>query len=72
MEHQHRVRARRGEQPLALIERGQAKGRRVGLEISCRVRIEGCDKRRPTPGARAFDRATDNRLMSQVEPIEIP
>ena len=43
MEDEHRIGAGLAEQMLALIERGQAEGRRVGLEIAYRMRIERGD-----------------------------
>ena len=70
VEHQHRVGAGLGEQPLALVERGQPERRRVGPEIAHRVRIEGRDDRRPPLGARC-DRAADHRLVAEVEAVEI-
>ena len=47
VEHQHRVGAGMGEQPLALVERGQAERRDVGLEVAHRMRVEGRDDHRP-------------------------
>ena len=61
----------RAEQPLPLIKRGQAEGRRVGLEEAHRMRIEGRDQRRPSLGPGALDRTADNRLMSKVKPVEV-
>ena len=43
---QHRVGAGRGEQPLALVEGGEAERRQIGLEEAHRMRIEGRDQSR--------------------------
>ena len=71
LEDQHRVRARLGEQPLALVERGQAEGRQVRLEEAHRVRIEGRDQHRAALGAGARDGAAHHRLVALVKAVEI-
>ena len=71
VEHEHRVGAGRGEQPLALVERGQPEGRHVGLEEAHRMGIEGRDQHRPPLGAGALDRAAHHRLVARVKSIEI-
>jgi hypothetical protein len=71
MKDDHRVRTRRREQPLALIERRQPKGRCVRLEEAHRVRIECRDQGGAPIGAGSIDRATHNRLMAKVKSIEI-
>ena len=70
-EHQHRVGAGMGEQPLALVERGQAERRHVGLEEFDRVRVEGGDDHRPPLVETARDRPPDHRLVAEVEAVEI-
>ena len=71
MEDQHRVGAGLGEQPLALVERGQAEGRQVRLEEADRMRIEGRDQHRPALGAGARDGAAHHRLVALVKSVEI-
>ena len=71
LEHQHRVGAGVGEQRLALVERGQAERRHVGLEEADRVRVEGRDDHRPPLVEGARDRAADHRLVAEVESVEI-
>ena len=60
-EDQHRVRAGMGEQPLALVERGQPERRHVGLEEAHRVRVEGGDDDRPPLVRPALDGAALRR-----------
>ena len=50
VEHQHRIGPGRGEQLLALVERGQAERRRIGAEMAHRMRIERRDDRRAAFG----------------------
>ena len=71
MEDQHRIRAGLGEQPLALVERGQAEGRQVRLEEAHRMRIEGRDQHRPPLGAGARHGAAHHRLVALVKSVEI-
>ena len=71
LEHQHRVGPGVGEQSLALVEGGQAKGRRVGLEMAHRVRIEGRDHHRAALVKAARDRPPDHRLVAQMKAVEI-
>ena len=70
-EHQHRVGAGVGEQRLALVERGQAERRHVGLEVTHRMRVEGGDDHRPPLVKAARDRPPDHRLVAEVEAVEI-
>ena len=60
-----------GEQPLALVERGQPERRHVGLEVADRVRVEGRDDHRPPLVEAARDRPPDHRLVAEVEAVEI-
>ena len=60
-----------GEQGLALVERGQAEGRHVGLEEAHRVGVEGGDDHRAALVEAALDRAADHRLVAEVEAVEI-
>ena len=71
MEHDHRVGARVAEQPLALIERGEAKRRRLGPEKAHRMRVEGRDQRGRVALLRQRHRAPDHRLMPQMKAVEI-
>ena len=70
-EHQHRVGAGVREQVLALVERGQAERRDIGLEELDRVGVEGRDDRRPPFVESALDRPPDHRLVAEMEAIEI-
>ena len=71
MEDEHRIGAGLREQPLALVERGQAEGRRIGPEEAHRMRIEGRDQHRPPFRAGAADGAAHHRLVALVEAVEI-
>ena len=70
-EHQHRIGARRRQQPRALIERGQAERRRIGAEEADRMRIEGRDDQRAAGLAGERLRPRHHRLVAPVEPVEI-
>ena len=70
-QHEHCLRARFAEQTRALIEAGQAKRRRVRLEVTHRMRIERRDDRGDAARFRQSDRAAHNRLMPGVKPVEI-
>jgi hypothetical protein len=70
-EHDHRIGAGLGKQALALVEAGQAKGRRVGAEVAHRMGIEGRDQSWPPLRACAGHGAADHRLVPGMKPIEI-
>ncbi len=71
LEHQHGVRPCRGEQTLPLVEAGQAERKRVGAEMTYRMRIERCRDHRPSLVRTALHRASDHRLMTEVKSVEI-
>jgi C4-dicarboxylate-specific signal transduction histidine kinase len=71
MKQQHCVRACCAEQSFALIERGEAEGRRIGPEQAHRVGIERRDDDGAAFGPRPVYRAADHRLMPAVKAIEI-
>ena len=71
MEHQHRIGPGSGEQFLPLIQRGQAEGLGIGLEMPHRVRIERGDDARAAFAARPGHRLADHGLMAKMEAIEI-
>ena len=56
---------------LALVERGQAKGLRIGPEIAHRVGIEGGDDAGTAFSPRPCQRLADHGLMAEMEAIEI-
>src|SRR5690606_17311514 len=71
LEYQHRVGAGRGEQRLALVERGEAERRHVRSEMAHRVRVEGGDDHRA-----AFAPAPSYRLgtgprVAEREAVEV-
>ena len=70
-EDEHRVGARRAEQLLPLVERGQAEGRHVGFEEAHRMRVEGRDDRRAPVVLGMMHRAADHRLVPGVKAVEI-
>ena len=71
LEHQHGVGAGMGEQGLALVERGQAERRQVGLEKADGVGVEGGDDDRPPLVEAALDRSPDHRLVAEMKSVEI-
>ena len=56
---------------LPLVEAGQAERRRVGPEMADRVRVEGGDDHRPPLVRAALHRAPDDRLVAEMEAVEI-
>ena len=70
-EDDHRIDPGRGEQPFALVERGQPERRRIGAEVAHRMRIEGRDDRRHAARLRQPQCPIDDRLMAEVEAVEI-
>ena len=70
-EHQHRRRAGGREQLLALVQLGQPEPRHVRGEVAHRVRVESGDDRRAAFPARPFDRLGDDRLMPEMEAVEV-
>jgi hypothetical protein len=70
-EHQHCVGAGMGEQLLALVECRQPERRSVGLEKAHRVRVESGGDHRPPLVESHRDRAADDRLVTEVESVEI-
>jgi hypothetical protein len=56
---------------LTLVERGEAKRRQVGLEEADRMRVEGGDNYRPPLVEGAGDGAPHDRLVAEMESVEI-
>ena len=71
MEHQHGIGARRGEQLLPLVERGQPERRRIGPEVAHRMRIEGGDHCRAALVLRPAHRFADDCLVTEMKSVEI-
>jgi hypothetical protein len=60
-----------GEEPLALVEAGEAEGRQVRPEVADRVRVECGDDHRPPLVEGARDGASHDCLVAEVEAVEI-
>ncbi|MDQ0839634.1 hypothetical protein QFZ54_003418 [Sphingomonas faeni] len=71
VEHHHRIGAGVGEQPLALVQRGEAERRGRRAEMADRMRIERRDQCGATLGLGPCDRARDHGLVTEVKSIEI-